>query len=165
MAQEVKALAAQTAKATEEISTHIAGMQTATTDSVAAIKEIGTTIGRISDIAVSVVSAVEEQMAANRKIVSNVTEASQSTREVTGHIDEVNRGASEIGSASVQVLSSARSLTEQGSVLKREVDAFQHTLPLGVRRIAETDAPKLDQGCRMPMGAGIVGDPAGPRPE
>lgn len=128
VAQEVKALAAQTAKATEEISAQIAGMQAATTDSVAAIKEIGATIGRISDLAISVVSAVEQQMDVNRKIVSNVTEASQSAQQVAGHIDEVNRGANEIGSASSQVLSSARSLTEQGSVLKREVDVFLRTV-------------------------------------
>src|SRR5205823_2475962 len=74
VASEVKQLAAQTAKATDEIATQIAGMQTATQDSVAAIKEIGTTIGRISSIASSIAAAVEEQGAATQEIARNVGE-------------------------------------------------------------------------------------------
>src|SRR6202012_2173759 len=61
VAQEVKALGTQTAKATEEITSQIATMQTATTGSVAAIREISGTIGRISEIATAIAAAVEEQ--------------------------------------------------------------------------------------------------------
>ena len=80
VAREVKALAAQTAKATEEIGTQIAGMQAATEESVAAIKEIGGTIGRISEIASTIAAAVEEQGAATQEIARNVQQAAQRHR-------------------------------------------------------------------------------------
>src|SRR3977135_1691679 len=115
VASEVKALAAQTAKATEEISTQIAGMQTATQDSVAAIKEIGGTIGRISDIASTIAAAVEEQGTATTEIARNVGEAAKGTTQVATSITDVNRGAGETGSASAQVLASAPSLATASS--------------------------------------------------
>ncbi|MGZ8391172.1 MAG: methyl-accepting chemotaxis protein, partial [Rhodoplanes sp.] len=115
VAQEVKALAAQTAKATGEIGAQISGMQTATHDSVAAIKEIGGTIGRIAEIASTIAAAVEEQGAATQEIARNVTQAAQGTNEVATHITDVNRGAAETGSASTQVLSSAQSLAGESN--------------------------------------------------
>jgi methyl-accepting chemotaxis protein len=124
VAQEVKALAAQTAKATDEIGTQIAGMQTATNDSVVAIKEISGTIGRISEIATTIASAVEEQGAATQEISRNVQQASQGTSEVASNITNVNRGAGETGSASSQVLASAQSLSSESNHLKVEVDKF-----------------------------------------
>jgi methyl-accepting chemotaxis protein len=128
VAQEVKALAAQTAKATDEISAQIAGMQAATADSVAAIKEIGTTIGRISEIATTIASAVEEQGAATQEISRNVQQAAAGTGEVATHITDVSRGAGETGSASSQVLASAQSLSKESNNLKREVDNFLSTV-------------------------------------
>jgi methyl-accepting chemotaxis protein len=128
VASEVKALAGQTAKATEEISTQIAGMQAATQDSVAAIKEIGNTIGKISEIAATIAAAVEEQGAATQEISRNVQQAAQGTAEVATNITSVNRGASETGSASAQVLSSAQSLSSESNHLKTEVDKFLHTV-------------------------------------
>ena len=128
VAQEVKALASQTAKATEEISTQIAGMQTATQDSVAAIKEIGSTIERISEIAASIAEAVEQQGAATSEIASNVNQAARGTSEVATNITDVNRGASETGSASTQVLASAQSLARESNVLKGEVRQFLATV-------------------------------------
>jgi methyl-accepting chemotaxis protein len=124
VAQEVKALAAQTAKATDEIRVQISGMQTATQESVSAIKEIATTIARIADIATSVTEAVETQGAATREIADNIQQAARGTMEVASNITEVNHGAAETGSASAQVLSSARSLAEESSALKREVARF-----------------------------------------
>ncbi len=124
VAHEVKALAAQTAKATDEIGTQIAGMQSATQLSVAAIKEIGGTIGRISEIANAIAAAVEQQGAATQEISRNVQQAAAGTGQVAAHISDVNRGAAETGSASSQVLSSAQSLSSDSSHLKREVDKF-----------------------------------------
>src|SRR5206468_8636659 len=89
VASEVKALAAQTGKATEDISAQIAGMQTATQDSVAAIKEIGGTIGRISEIASTIAAAVEEQGAATQEIARNVGEAAKGTAVVASNITGV----------------------------------------------------------------------------
>jgi len=128
VAQEVKALAAQTAKATDEIGTQIAGMQTATQESVAAIKEIGGTIGRISEISATIAAAVEEQGAATQEIARNVTEAAKGTSKVATNITDVNRGASETGSASAQVLTSAQSLSNESNRLKVEVGKFLDTV-------------------------------------
>jgi methyl-accepting chemotaxis protein len=128
VAAEVKTLATQTAKATDEISSQIAGMQAATRDSVLAIKEIGATIGRISEIATSVAAAVEEQGAATQEITRSVLRAAHSTMDVSQNIAEVDHGAGQTGSASSQVLSSARSLAEEGSRLRAEVDQFLATV-------------------------------------
>jgi methyl-accepting chemotaxis protein len=124
VAQEVKALATQTAKATDEIGTQIATMQTATQDSVAAIKEIGGTIARISEIAGAIAAAVEEQGAATQEIARNVQQAAQGTTKVATNITDVNRGASETGAASAQVLGSAQSLARDSGSLKSEVERF-----------------------------------------
>lgn len=128
VAQEVKALAGQTAKATDEIGTQIAGMQTATQDAVAAIKEIGGTIGRISEIAGAIAAAVEEQGAATQEISRNVQQAAQGTAQVANNITDVSRGANETGSASSQVLASAKSLSKESNHLKVEVERFLTTI-------------------------------------
>jgi methyl-accepting chemotaxis protein len=124
VAQEVKALATQTAKATDEIGTQIATMQAATQDSVHAIQEISGTIGRIAEIAGAIAAAVEEQGAATAEISRNVQQASQGTTQVAGNIADVNRGASETGMASGQVLGSAQSLAKESGRLKTEVERF-----------------------------------------
>jgi methyl-accepting chemotaxis protein len=128
VASEVKALAAQTGKATEEIGTQIAGMQSATQESVAAIKEIGSTISRIAEIASTIAAAVEEQGAATQEIARNVGEAARGTAQVASSITDVNRGAGETGSASTQVLGSAQALSRESSHLKSEVDNFLSTV-------------------------------------
>jgi len=128
VAAEVKTLANQTAKATDEISSHIAGMQAATQDSVAAIKEIRGTIGRISDISTAIAAAIEEQGAATQEISRNVAQAAQGTAAVAANINDVNRGASRTGEASGQVLSSAQALSTQGGKLKTEVARFLETV-------------------------------------
>jgi methyl-accepting chemotaxis protein len=128
VAQEVKQLASQTAKATSEISTQIAEMQSATQESVAAIKEIGGTIGRISEIATTIASAVEEQGAATHEITRNVQQAASGTTEVAGNITNVSRGAAETGSASSQVLASAKSLSNESNRLKLEMHKFLETV-------------------------------------
>src|SRR4030081_413839 len=97
VAQEVKALAAQTAKATSEIATQIAGMQAATQDSVLAIKEISGTIGRGSEIAAAIAAAIEEQGAATQEIARNVQQAALGTTQVATNIADVNRGAGDTG--------------------------------------------------------------------
>jgi len=124
VAQEVKALATQTAKATEEISGQISGIQASTQDSVAAISDITKTIGRIAEIATAVAAAVEQQGAATQEIARNVQQAAQGTSRVVANIGNVNRGASETGAASAQVLSSAQLLANESSRLKREMENF-----------------------------------------
>ena len=124
VAQEVKALAAQTAKATEEIGVQIAGVQAATRDSVATVKDIGTTIGRIAQIAAAITSAVEQQATTAQQIAQNVHAAAGSAAHVAANIAEVNDGAGEITSASGQVLASAQTLSHDGSRLAAEMEKF-----------------------------------------
>ena len=128
VASEVKTLANQTARATEEIATHIAGMQAVTNDSISAIKEISNIIRRISEIATSIASAVEEQGVATQNIAHGIEEVATGTSQVAINIVGVNKGAAKTGSASQQVLASARALSREGSILKREVDQFLATV-------------------------------------
>ncbi len=128
VAQEVKSLATQTSKATNEISAQIAGMQVATQESVGAIKQIGATIGRISEIASIIANSVGQQGNAIQEIVRSVQGAAQSTSDVASNITEVNKGANETSSASSQVLSSAQSLSGESNRLKLEVDRFLETV-------------------------------------
>jgi methyl-accepting chemotaxis protein len=128
VAQEVKALAAQTSKATNEIATQIAGMQSATREAVDAIKEITTTISQISEIASGIAAAVEQQDATTKEISRNVMEAAKGTSEVASSITDVTKGASHTGSASSQVLASAKQLASESSRLSSEVEQFLGTV-------------------------------------
>ena len=124
VAAEVKSLASQTAKATDEISSHISGMQGATQESVAAIKEIGGTIAQISSIASAIAGAVEQQSGATQEIARNVQSVAQGTHQAAANIMQVNRGASETGVASAEVLNSAKTLSTESARLREELDRF-----------------------------------------
>jgi methyl-accepting chemotaxis protein len=124
VASEVKALAAQTSKATEEVGVQIVAMQAATNDSVAALKEISATIGNVSEISTAIAAAVEEQGAATREISRNVHQAAQGTQEVAASFVDVNNGAAEVEAATAQLLSSAQALSGEGSHLDGEVQGF-----------------------------------------
>lgn len=124
VASEVKELANQTSKATDEISAQIAAIQQATGESVGAIQSIGRTISQMSHISTMIAAAMEEQGAATAEISRNVQEAARGTELVTGNIAEVRHGAGETGSAASQVLSAAQELARHSEDLSREVDAF-----------------------------------------
>jgi methyl-accepting chemotaxis protein len=124
VASEVKALAEQTAKATGEISQQIAGIQSATQESVSAIRDISGTIEQLSEISSTVAAAVEEQGAATQEISRNVQQAAHGTQQVSANVADVERGATETGSASSQVLSAARVLSDDSSRLRQEVSQF-----------------------------------------
>jgi len=128
VASEVKALAEQTAKATGEIGQQISGIQTATRDSVNAIKEISGTIEKLCEISSTIASAVEEQGAATQEISRNVQQAAHGTQQVSANITDVQRGAAETGSASSQVLSAAQSLSGDSNRLKLEVGKFLNSV-------------------------------------
>jgi len=128
VASEVKALAEQTAKATGEIGQQISGIQSATQESVGAIKDISDTIERLSEISSAIAAAVEEQGAATQEISRNVQQAAEGTHQVSSNITDVQRGASETGSASAQVLSAAQSLSGDSNRLKLEVGKFLTTV-------------------------------------
>ena len=124
----MKSLASQTAKATDEISSHIAGMQSAPQESVAAIKEIGETIGRISSNASTIAGAVQQQSSATQEISRNIQGVARGTQDVSDNIVEVNRGASETGQASAEVLQSAQTLSGESTRLREELDRFMGSI-------------------------------------
>jgi methyl-accepting chemotaxis protein len=124
VASEVKALAEQTAAATDEIGKQINGIQAAMQDSVGAIKEIGDTIEKMAAVSAMIASAVEEQRAANQEISRNVHHAAEGTLRVSANITDLQRGAAETDTASSNVLSAAQSLSGDSNRLKREVGLF-----------------------------------------
>jgi methyl-accepting chemotaxis protein len=128
VAAEVKTLANQTAKATDEIGQQISSIQAATRESVDAIQAIGKTIGEINEIATTIASAVEEQGAATQEIARNVQQAAAGTGEVSNNIGGVTKAASETGSAASQVLSSSQQLSRQSEALRKQVDEFVATV-------------------------------------
>ncbi|WP_192859579.1 methyl-accepting chemotaxis protein [Bradyrhizobium sp. DOA9] len=124
VASEVKSLASQTARATDEIGAHIQGMQQATGESIAAIKTIAGTIGEISSISGSIASAVDQQTATTQEIARNAQHAAAGTGQVSTNLEQVNREATETGAAASAVLQSARGLTEASQRLRLELDSF-----------------------------------------
>ncbi len=124
VASEVKSLASQTAKATDEIAGQINAIQGATEDAVSAIREIGQTIGRVNEIAMSIASAVEEQGAATQEIARNVQQASKGTTEVSSNIVGVSQATTETGRVSHEVLTASSHLSQQSNRLSEEVERF-----------------------------------------
>lgn len=128
VASEVKALATQTARATEEIQVKVSEIQSATDGARSAMDGIVGTITRMSEIAGTIAAAVEEQNAATLDISSNVQRAASGTEEVTSSIAGVNQAAAETGSAALQVLNAASGLTDEAATLRREVESFIATI-------------------------------------
>jgi len=124
VAAEVKTLANQTAKATEEIGAQVTSMQHATGDAVNAIGNITCTITTISEIAEAIAASVEAQGAATREIARNVQEAANGANAVSSNITGVNEAAHETGIVSGEVLASAEKLGRQAGALRADVDRF-----------------------------------------
>jgi methyl-accepting chemotaxis protein len=124
VASEVKALANQTAKATEEISGQVAAMQSSTNDAVAAINGITQTIAQMNEITVSISAAIEEQGAATREIARNIQSVAAGSNEINSHIGGVTSAAAATGTAASDVLSNARELDNQSGMLRSAVDGF-----------------------------------------
>ena len=124
VASEVKSLATQTAKATEEIAQQVSGVQGATTDAAEAIRGIGTTVTEINEIATGIASAVEEQGSATQEIARNVQEASVGTQQVSANINQVTTAADETGESASNMLQAAGELAQQSQTLSDQVDAF-----------------------------------------
>jgi methyl-accepting chemotaxis protein len=128
VAGEVKALASQTAKATDEIGQQIANMQSVTQNAVTAIRSISKSITRIDGIGAAIAAAVEQQGAATGEISRNIQEAASGTKNVSEGITVVSRIAGETGDVSREVLDASSGLSEQAQRLKREVENFISTV-------------------------------------
>jgi methyl-accepting chemotaxis protein len=128
VASEVKALANQTAQATEEIQSKVREIQGATGGAQSAMQSIGKTIGEMNEIAGTIAAAVEQQNAATAEISGNVTQAAQGTEQVTTNIAGVTQAAAATGAAASQVLDVADSLAQDADRLRAEVNSFIATV-------------------------------------
>jgi len=124
VASEVKALANQTAKATEEISGQVAAMQQSTSDAVEAINGITQTIAQMSEITSSISTSIEQQGEATREIARNIQQVAAGSSEINAHIGGVTTAAEATGKAATDVLSNARELDTQSGMLRSAVDGF-----------------------------------------
>jgi len=124
VAAEVKELAGQTAKATEEIGKQIKGIQGATQETVGAIGSIGETIQQIRAVSTAISASVEQQGAATFEIARNIEQVSGGVGEVTSTIAGVSSTAQETGAASTQLVAAANELSKQSEMLRGEVDRF-----------------------------------------
>jgi methyl-accepting chemotaxis protein len=124
VASEVKSLAGQTARATEEIAAQIGQMQQATSQAVAAIRGIGSTVERTSDIATAIAAAVEEQGAATREIARSASQVAEATQTVASRIQGVRSAAEATGSAAAAMRDDSGTLAGQAAKLKDKTDSF-----------------------------------------
>lgn len=124
VASEVKALANQTAKATEEISAQVAAMQASTSEAVHSIGGITETIAQMSEITGSIATSIEQQGDATREIARNIQSVATGSSEISAHIGGVTTAAAATGMAASDVLSNARELDKQSGMLRHAVDEF-----------------------------------------
>ena len=124
VASEVKNLASQTAKATEEIGGQITEIQAVTGQTEKAIGSISDTTSKVNDIAFGIAAAVEEQAAATQEIARNVQEAAKGTQEVSSKIGGVSQAAGESGQTAGEVEAAASELTKQATLLQSEIERF-----------------------------------------
>jgi methyl-accepting chemotaxis protein len=128
VASEVKSLANQTAKATEEIASQISWIQSATAEAVIAIEAIGASIAQMNAVSSDIATSIEQQGFATREIAGNVNQAARGTEEVSSNIAGVTQATDEVGAAATEVLSAAGGLSQQSEQLRREVTTFLETV-------------------------------------
>ncbi|SCA55470.1 hypothetical protein MTBPR1_100111 [Candidatus Terasakiella magnetica] len=131
VASEVKNLANQTAKATDEIAQQITAIQGTTENAVGAIDEVSTMIDHMNEVSSAIAAAVEEQGAATQEIASNVEQAAHSTQDASNDMEEVSQSAARNGTAASDVLSAAEALSSQSVALRHEVDDFLNQVRAG----------------------------------
>lgn len=124
VASEVKNLASQTAKATEEIESHISGIQGVSKEVVDVLSTIKESISNVGEFANGIASAVEEQTAVTKEIVSNMNQASSGVMEITSNLTEVAKMSQEADSSAGEVLNAASTLSKQAEMLRAEINGF-----------------------------------------
>jgi methyl-accepting chemotaxis protein len=128
VAHEVKALAGQTAKATEEIGQNVGLIQSSTRNAVDAVREIGTAVREINDITSAIAGAVGQQDAATREISVNAQSAAQGNETLVSNIVSLRDAIGETNTAAGSVLSASNELNAVAETLSREVEKFFHNL-------------------------------------
>jgi methyl-accepting chemotaxis protein len=124
VAAEVKSLAEQTAKATDQISSQVTSIQNSSSQAVTAIKGISATINQMSEIASAIASAVEEQGSATQEIARNVQQAALGTGEIAANVTGVRQAAGDTGAAAQQVLQASDELSRQSEAMRSQVESF-----------------------------------------
>ena len=124
VAGEVKALAGQTSKATDQISTQIAEIQSATSRASTSIEEVNHVIQKVEEVSTSIAGAIAEQDATAREISGNVQQAAQGTELVNENVHNVSAGSKDVGDASENVLTAVEALGHQSDLLKEKVTDF-----------------------------------------
>nr|WP_321446087.1 methyl-accepting chemotaxis protein [uncultured Cohaesibacter sp.] len=124
VAGEVKALAGQTAKATEEIGQQISSIQAASKQASGSMENVSTVIQKVSDISTAIAAAMEEQNTATHEISSSINQAAQGSEVVNTNVEAVSDASKRAGSASSEVMGAARELSDQAKNLKLEVERF-----------------------------------------
>ncbi len=124
VAAEVKSLAEQTAKATDQISAQVSSIQNSSSEAVSAIKGISTTINEMSEIASAIAGAVEEQGSATQEIARNVQQAALGTGEISANVAGVQQAAGDTGAAAHQVLQASSELSRQSETMRGQVESF-----------------------------------------
>ena len=124
VASEVKALATQTAKATEEIAAQIKAIQDATQSSAMLIQGIADTVGQVEETTSAIAAAIEQQGSATREIARGVLQTAEGTREISSSIAGVTDAAQQTGAAAADVLAAAGELSRNGETLKAQVGVF-----------------------------------------
>ena len=124
VASEVKTLASQTAKATEEIANQIGSIQTSTAEAVEAIRQIGTVMGDVSHMTSSIAAAVEEQSASTQEIGRNVQQAASGANELAGNMATVTEAIDETNKSATHVLDATGALSKEAATLQQAVDDF-----------------------------------------
>jgi methyl-accepting chemotaxis protein len=131
VAHEVKALAGQTAKATEEIGQNIGLIQTSTKNAVDAVREIGGAVRGINEITTAIAGAVNEQDAATREISANAQSAAQGNEGLVTNINSLSAAIGETNTAAASVLTASDDLATMAETLSREVEKFFRNLRSG----------------------------------
>ena len=124
VASEVKELANQTSKATEDISSQIVSIQGSSKDAVVAIEEISKTMLNINELAVAITAAVEEQEATTNEISQNVQQAAAGTSDVAENMAQVTRASQETNESACHVLEASQSVASRADELKSLIANF-----------------------------------------
>jgi methyl-accepting chemotaxis protein len=126
VAGEVKELAQETAKATEDITRRVSAIQSGTTAAVQSIGTITDIVARISDFATTIASAVEEQTATTNEMARNVTETADAAGHIAVNITQVSAGSASTSEAAGEASRTTQAVSTVVADLKRTVDSFQY---------------------------------------
>jgi methyl-accepting chemotaxis protein len=136
VASEVKALATQTARATDDITTQIAAIRAATAEAVAAVREVGTAIGQVEEVATAIAAAVEEQASVTQNIVASVHTVTTATQEATAAMQDVSAASERTDAASGKVLEGADAVGRDADTMRGEVTQFLQAMAAAAAQAA-----------------------------